>query len=228
MKNILTILLLFYTLFASAQYCIFFEFEAKEPEMVVSTLKGMMDTEWGKSIQGTKSLFALYFNGNNQATHTMQFCFQDEAGLESFMTSWGQSTDAQLFGEKLGKFTNDVSQTVNTPAWYKNDWSNDNVFMIYQMEVTNPSKYVQEFAAFSQKMAPKYGFANNSYGVGYPIVGKTNDFSHFVWIGSTDIKTALAGTKQTYADPEFAVFSKKVASIRKVVNTLMMVKLADF
>ena len=65
------------------------------------------------------------------------------------------------------------------------------------------------------KMAPKYGFANNSYGVGYPIVGKTNGFTHFVWIGSTDVKTALAGTKQTYADPEFAVFFKKVVALER-------------
>ena len=228
MKKFLTTFLLFCTFFASAQYCIFFDFEAKEPEMVVSTLKGMMDTDWGKNIQGSKSLFSLNFNGDNQATHTVQFCFQDEAGLQSFMTSWGQSTDAQLFGEKLGKFTNNVSQSINTPAWYKNDWSNDNVFMMYQMEVSNPAKYVQEFAAFSQKMAPKLGFENSSYGVGYPIVGKTDEFSHFVWIGSPDIKTALAGTKKMFLDPEFAVFSKKVSDIRKVVNTMMMVRLVDF
>ena len=96
------------------------------------------------------------------------------------------------------------------------------------MEVSNPSKYVQEFAAFSQKMAPKLGFENSSYGVGYPIVGKIDNFSHFVWIGSPDIKTALAGTKNMFLDPEFAVFSKKVSDIRKVVNTMMMVRLADF
>ena len=96
------------------------------------------------------------------------------------------------------------------------------------MEVSNPSKYVQEFAAFTQKVAPKLGFENSSYGVAYLIVGKTNDFSHFAWIGSTDIKTALAGTKKMFLDPEFAVFSKKVSDIRKVVNTMMMVRLADF
>ena len=31
-----------------------------------------------------------------------------------------------------------------------------------------------------------------------------------------------------YSDPAFAEFAKKVASIRKVVNTTMLVRVADF
>ena len=44
MKKLLLSLLLLSTVSLNAQYCIFFDFEAKEPEMVVSTLKGMMET----------------------------------------------------------------------------------------------------------------------------------------------------------------------------------------
>ena len=43
----------------------------------------------------------------------------------------------------------------------------------------------------------------------------SNDFSHFVWIGSPDIKTALSKTKKMYSDPLFAEFSNKVSGIRK-------------
>ena len=72
----------------NAQYCAFYDVEANEPEMVLSTLKAMMDSEWGKNIQGTKSLFQYSFNGTNGATHSVQFCFQNEDGLQQFMMSF--------------------------------------------------------------------------------------------------------------------------------------------
>ena len=228
MKKLILSIFLFSTITLNAQYCIFFDFEAKEPEMVVSSLKGMMETGWGKNIQGTKSLFAYQFNGTNKATHSVQFCFPDEKAFSNFYNSWAMSIDAQLFGEKLGNFTEDVSQTLNTPVWYKNDWANDNAFMLYQMEVSDPAAYLKEFKKFTQKISKKLGFEKNSYGLGYPIIGKTADFTHFVWVGSPDVESALTRTKQMFADPLFAEFSKNVSGIRKVVNTVLSVRLMDF
>ena len=65
------------------------------------------------------------------------------------------SIDAQLFGEKLGNFSEDVSQSLNTPVWFKNDWANDNAFMLYQMEVSDPAVYLKEFKKFTQKISKK-------------------------------------------------------------------------
>jgi len=71
-------------------------------------------------------------------------------------------------------------------------------------------------------------YEKNSYGLAAPIVGKNADFTHFVWIGSPDIKTALSNTKKMLADPAFADFSKKVSGVRKVVNTTMIIRVMDF
>ena len=229
MKKLLLSLLLLSTVSLNAQYCIFFDFEAKEPEMVVSTLKGMMETGWGKNIQGTKSLFAYQFNGTNQATHSVQFCFPNEKAFAQFFNSWAMSVDAQLFGEKLGKFTHNVSQSLNTPIWYiGQDWANDNAFMLYQMDVSDSATYLKEFKSFSQKMAKKIGFDKNSYGLAFPIVGKTAEFSHFVWVGAPDVETALSRTKKMMSDPLFAEFSKKVSGVRKLVNTTLSIRVMDF
>ena len=228
MKKLILSIFLFSAISLNAQYCIFFDFEAKQPEMVVSSLKGMMETGWGKNIQGTKSLFAYQFNGTNKATHSVQFCFPNEKAFSDFYNSWAMSIDAQLFGEKLGNFTEDVSQSLNTPVWFKNDWANDNAFMLYQMEVSDPAAYLKEFKKFTQKISKKLGFENNSYGLAYPIIGKTAEFTHFVWVGSPDVETALTRTKQMFADPLFAEFSKNVSGIRKVVSTTLSVRLMDF
>tara|TARA_E500000178_G_scaffold217175_1_gene214362 strand:- start:347 stop:1030 length:684 start_codon:yes stop_codon:yes gene_type:complete len=227
MKKIILIGALFASSLGFSQYCMFFDFKTDNPEAVVTTISKMMNTEWGKNIQGTKSLFGYFFNGDYEATHTMQFCFQDEAGVADFMSSWSASTEVQQLGKELDEYVTDVSQALNTPVWYQNDWSNDQVFMIYQMDVKNPTAYVSEYASFSKKMSEKIGI-NNSYGVGYPILGKTDDYSHFVWIGAPDIQTALSRNKQMTSDALFREFSAKVADLREVVNVMMMMRLMNF
>jgi len=119
MKKLILLFCIVLTSSLNAQYCAFYDFEANEPEMVVSTLKAMMDSEWGKNIQGTKSLFQYSFNGTNGATHSVQFCFQNEDGLQQFMMSFAGSPMTQLLGEKLGKYISPISQQLNTPAWFR-------------------------------------------------------------------------------------------------------------
>ena len=77
-------------------------------------------------------------------------------------------------------------------------------------------------------MAKKLGFEENSYGIAFPIVGKNADFSHFVWIGSPDIKTALSKTKKCIVIHYLQSFQVKVSGMRKVVNTVMSVRVMDF
>lgn len=230
MKNYLIIFALFLSFNVSAQYCLFFDLKADEPEMVMSAMNDLMNTDWGKSLEATKSLFAYGPNGTNEATHSIQFCFPNEAAFEKAFMSYGQSKEAQMLWEKkLQAFSSDISQTLNTPIWFNGeDWAEDNVFMIYQMDVSDPGVYLNAFKDFSEKAAAKMNYADRSFGLAVPIVGKTGDYTHFAWFGHPDITTALVDTKKTMSDPLFAEFSKKVSGIRTVVNTLMLIRVADF
>jgi hypothetical protein len=230
MKKLILSLLFFCTLSINAQYCLFFDIKVDEPEMVVSAMNELMNTDWGKSLEATKSLFTYGPNGTIEATHSIQFCFPNEAAFENAFASYGQSSEAQLIWErKLQGFSEDISQSLNTPIWYNGeDWAEDNVFMIYQLEVSNPSLYLKEFQSLSKKLEKKLGIEGNSYGIAIPIVGKNSEFTHFVWQGYPDIKTALSMTKSMFSDPLFAEFSKKVSGSRKVINTLMSIRVMDF
>jgi hypothetical protein len=230
MKKLILSLLFFCTLSINAQYCLFFDIKVDEPEMVVSAMNELMNTDWGKSLEATKSLFTYGPNGTIEATHSIQFCFPNEAAFENAFASYGQSSEAQLIWErKLQGFSEDISQSLNTPIWYNGeDWAEDNVFMIYQLEVSNPSLYLKEFQSLSKKLEKKLGIEGNSYGIAIPIVGKNSEFTHFVWQGYPDIKTTLSMTKSMFSDPLFAEFSKKVSGSRKVINTLMSIRVMDF
>ena len=53
-KKIILIGALFASSLGFSQYCMFFDFKTDNPEAVVTTISKMMNTEWGKNIQGTK------------------------------------------------------------------------------------------------------------------------------------------------------------------------------
>tara|TARA_B100000768_G_C11068170_1_gene285393 strand:- start:62 stop:451 length:390 start_codon:yes stop_codon:yes gene_type:complete len=125
----------------------------------------------------------------------------------------------------MRKFSKQISESLNTPIWFNGkDWANDDVFMFYQMEVSNQGLYLKEFKDFSLKIAKKLGYEDNSFGLSFPILGKNNDFTHIAWIGYSDIKTSLSNTKKMLSDLLFADFSKKVSGVRKVVNTNISVR----
>jgi len=227
MKKIIFLLtFIFASSSAFSQYCTFYEFEAKNPEMVVSTLSQIMSTDWAKSINGSKSLFQYAFDGNNQDTHVMQFCFPDEESLEQFMTSVQSSPMIQLLSEKLNSHINGVSEWLGTPAWYQNDWSNDQVFMVWEMEVSDATTYANAFVPFAKKMMSKMNMTN-SMGLGFPILGQ-DGFSHFVWAGAPDVSSALKRVREIYSDAAFSKFSKQVSGIREIKNTKLMIRVMDF
>ena len=227
MKKVIVVFTLCLSFNLSAQYCLFFDIKVEEPEMVVSAMSDLMNTEWGKSIQGTKSLFQFEFNGTGEATHSVNFCFQDEAALQNFMASFGQSQIVQLLAQTIGDSADFVSQSLNTPAWYQNDWSNDQVILFWQVKVSDPATYASAFIPFSKKMMKKMNITN-SHGLGYPILGKNKEFTHFIWSGADDVATAINRVKQLYSDPETAKFSKQVDGIREIINTFIMIRVADF
>ena len=100
MKKLILSLLFFCSLSINAQYCLFFDIKVDEPEMVVSAMSELMNTDWGKNIEATKSLFTYGPNGTNEATHSIQFCFPNEAAFENAFISYGKSSEAQLIWER--------------------------------------------------------------------------------------------------------------------------------
>ena len=228
MKNKITLLLFILNLsVASAQYVAFFKFKTNQPAAIVSTMSDMIETDWGKNLPAKVNLFGLYFGGTDKATHAVTFDFMNENDLQKFMSSWASSKIAQMYSEKFDNISEPISQYIATPVAYEGDWTPDRVFMMWNMDVSNPAAYVKAFSAFSKKIKKKYTEVGSN-GIGQPIVGQTDEYSHFVWAGFPDIATALGTTKKMYSDPMFGEYAQKVAGIRKLKGTYLMARLATF
>lgn len=223
---LLTLMLLVSNL-GNAQYVAFYKFKTDKPEMVVSTISDMVQSDFGKGIPASINLFALFFGGDDQATHAVTFDFMNENDLQTFMTSWGTSKVAQLFSVKFDTISTPVTQYIGTPLYYKGDWSPDQVFMMWNFDVKDPGSFVQGFAAFTDAYSKKVN-PPGAYGIGLPIVGQTDDYSHFVWVGAPDIASVLSFAKTMYNDSSFAEYSKKMANVRTLKGTYIMQRLMTF
>ena len=158
-------------------------------------------------------------------------CFEmmvEDGNLEVLkLLSSASSKIAQMYSEKFDNISEPISQYIATPVTYDGDWTPDRVFMMWNMDVSNPAAYAKAFSAFSKKIKKKYSEVGSN-GIGQPIVGQTDEYSHFVWAGFPDIATALGTTKKMYSDPMFAEYAQKVAGIRKLKSTYLMARLATF
>ena len=194
-KIILIATFLFLSNNAFSQYVAFYKFKTDQPEVVVSILQEMINSDWGKQINGTCNLFQVLFAGNDDSTHIVNFDFMTEKDLNSFLISASGSKMTQLLQSKMRSVTDLKSTYVGTPIWYEGDWSPDQVFMIYDLDVSDPSTYVKEFTSMSNKLKKKQKIVG-SYGVGMPILGQSEDFSHFIWMGAPSVEASLKQTKK--------------------------------
>jgi hypothetical protein len=73
MKKTILIITLFISSLSYSQYCAFFDFKTDEPEMVVSSLKGMMQTDWAKTFKAQNPY--LLINLTEQTEQHIPFNF---------------------------------------------------------------------------------------------------------------------------------------------------------
>jgi hypothetical protein len=67
-----------------------------------------------------------------------------------------------------------------------------------------------------------------AYGLRAQVSGNNSYYSHYAFIGASDIKSAMNGQEQLYASDSFKKFSKAVAGNREIIQTSTIVVLATY
>ena len=145
MKKLILIGALLASSLSFSQYCMFFDFKTDNPEAVVTTISKIMDTEWGKNIQGTKSLFGYFFNGEYEATHSMQFCFQDEAGVANFMSSWAASSEVQQLSKELDGSDQQYACLAGCRQWLPSNSNSGALLLVDEQQSEKADGWTRDF-----------------------------------------------------------------------------------
>jgi hypothetical protein len=191
-------------------------------------MDNLMASEWGQDFPGYVSLTHYAFNGYDDATHAVIINYENAdqmaEGTEMFYKpAFG------AFLAKTSSYTEAVEQSLHLKliSGGEPDPEKNNVYTVYRMKVKDPSSYAKEYTKVS-KAQEASGNMEGAYGLRAQVSGNNSYYSHYAFIGASDIKSAMNGQEQLYASDSFKKFSKAVAGNREIIQTSTIVVLATY
>ncbi len=198
----------------------FYFLNVTNPIGVVNTLDEFAASDCGKKLPADVGLMAEAVNGSSESTHFIIVSYENMGDF----TKAGQLLQSCPEGAKmfqgLASSSEAVSEFAFIPAIEVGDWTKDNVFMRYEIKTSNEAAYASAWTELMDSNVAD-GSVTGSYGLNRIFLGN-NEASHFVYIGAQDFESLVANQNTSTTSPAFEKFSRKVGTLREVLNTTLV------
>ena len=187
------------------------------PAAVVESLQMFMASDCAKEMPARVTLFEPHFNGDNAATHILTFNYQNGKGMDAVRQTFQTCAAAQQFlADGVGVVTQEY-QILSTPIYAGGSAPEANVYMLWQMKVSDEAKYA---AAYKKMMEAQTedGLASGSYGVNRIMSGGVDGMTHFAYIFGSSMAEMTEALSVSQASDNFKTFAQEVESIREIVT----------
>ena len=187
------------------------------PAAVVESLQKFMASDCAKEMPARVTLFEPHFNGDNAATHIITFNYQNGKGMDAVRQTFQTCAAAQQFlADGVGVVTQEY-QILSTPIYAGGSAPEANVYMLWQMKVSDEAKYA---AAYKKMMEAQTedGLASGSYGVNRIMAGGVDGMTHFAYIFGSSMAEMTEALSVSQASDNFKRFAREVESIREIVT----------
>ena len=187
------------------------------PAAVVESLQMFMASDCAKEMPARVTLFEPHFNGDNAATHILTFNYQNGKGMDAVRQTFQTCAAAQQFlADGVGVVTQEY-QILSTPIYSGGSAPEANVYMLWQMKVSDEAKYA---AAYKKMMEAQTedGLASGSYGVNRIMSGGVDGMTHFAYIFGSSMAEMTEALSVSQASDNFKTFAQEVESIREIVT----------
>lgn len=201
-----------------------YSFDTDDALGVVSTFDTVME-QCGDGIPASVSIFDELFNGANPQTHTVIFSFADAAGFMQMGQTFATCPAAVAFGHSISGLASSGSEFLGEPIMGGGDVAADNVFMVFQMKVSDEATYA---SAFGQLMESRQG--SGSYGLVRALAGTDGGTTHYAFVGAADVDALLAAMREISPANSAArrSFNEAVSDIRKVQSSSMTLRVKTY
>jgi hypothetical protein len=232
MRNILVSLLLILGLtanFATAEeatvpeFATLFQFSTDEEASVVAAFGAFAQSECRKTLPAAIRVMGEFWNGNEEATHTVIFNFADAEAITKTFGMMSQCRAAADLGAAVNANTTPLAQMLTSTVAAGGDYTKDTVYRIWQMNVSDEAAYLNAYEKLMAAQA-KAGVLTGAYGVTRIQGGADENVTHIAYAGAADLNALLANSNPSKA---FLAFQKKVAGIRTVYRSNISSVLAD-
>ena len=192
-------------------------FSTSNPAAVVESLQKFMASDCGKEMPASVTLFEPHFNGDNEASHILTFNYQNGKGMDAVRQTFQTCASAQQFLADGVGVINQEYQALSTPIYAGGNAPEANVYMLWQMKVTDEAKYA---AAYKKMMEAQTedGLASGSYGVNRIMAGGVDGMTHFAYIFGSSMSEMTEALIVSQASDNFKRFAREVESIREIIT----------
>ncbi len=192
-------------------------FSTSNPAAVVESLQKFMASDCGKEMPASVTLFEPHFNADNEASHILTFNYQNGKGMDAVRQTFQTCASAQQFLADGVGVINQEYQALSTPIYAGGNAPEANVYMLWQMKVTDEAKYA---AAYKKMMEAQTedGLASGSYGVNRIMAGGVDGMTHFAYIFGSSMAEMTEALSVSQASDNFKRFAREVESIREIIT----------
>lgn len=223
-KTTLGILLLLAinSVFAQGKHALhaFYFFNVTSPAGVVAAMDKFSASSCGSQMPADIGLMAETINGSASSTHFFIASYETMADFSKGQELVQSCADAATFLQEMSSAATPVTEYAIIPAIEVGDWTQDSVFMKYDIKVSDEGVFA---AAWSELMdaSVKNGSISDSYGLNRIFLGNS-DASHFVYIGAQDFQSLVAQDTEVQESNDFARYLRKVGGVREILNTSLI------
>ena len=187
------------------------------PAAVVESLQTFMASDCAKEMPARVTLFEPHFNGDNAATHILTFNYQNGKGMDAVRQTFQTCAAAQQFlADGVGVVTQEY-QILSTPIYAGGSAPEANVYMLWQMKVSDEAKYATAYKKMMEAQTED-GLASGSFGVNRIMSGGVDGMTHFAYIFGSSMAEMTEALSVSQASENFKTFAQEVESIREIVT----------
>ena len=222
-----TALLLAGPVFADG-YIASYTLNVKDAMSFYKEMDNLMASDWGKSFPGHVEVTHHAFDGTNEGSHSVIMNYANEADMAAGTSAFYTAP----FGEFLAKVS-DYSEGVANGLFEELVTGGDlspeknTAFQVYVMKIEDPIKYTKLYTKLF-KAEEKAGHIDGAYGLRALVAGDNSGYTHYGFIGSSNLQVALENRKDFFSSENFKTFNKQVAGNREVVSTQLDVIIRSY
>jgi hypothetical protein len=198
----------------------FYFFNVSNPAGVVAAMDKFQASACGRRMPADIGLMAETINGSAQSTHFIIASFEEMADFAAMGPLMQSCAEAATLAQDMRAVATPVSEYAIIPAIEVGDWTEDSVFMKYDMKVSDEGAYASAWTALMDASVEN-GTITNSYGLNRVFLGNS-EASHFVYIGASDFEALTAQEATINSSSDFSRYLRKVGGVREILNTSLI------
>ena len=197
----------------------FYFFNVTNPAGVVAAMDKLKSSSCGSQIPADVGLMAETINGSANSTHFLIVSYETMADFSEAQELTQTCADLATFLQETRSAAKLITEAI-TPAIEVGDWTQDSVFMKFDMKVSDAELFATSWSELMDANVQS-GVISDSYGLNRILLGNS-EASHFVYLGAQDFASLVELETAIRGSSAFEEYQSQVGEVRELLNTSLI------